>query len=105
MADRRVICVTHEDVMWAFRYRLEKMTVDEWLKADEHPDNDIENCGILHYTRTAEDKTLHDRFVRVRLISPSDDSEPKWLPITRPRYSSRELLEQVEAIKPLWPDQ
>jgi hypothetical protein len=105
MADRRVICVTHEDVMWAFRYRLEKMTVDEWLEADEDPDNDIENCGILHYTRTAEDKTLHERFVRVRLISPSDDSEPKWLPITRPRYSSRQLLEQVEAIKPLWPDQ
>ena len=106
MADRRVICVTHEDVMWAFRYRLEKMTVDEWLEADDHPDNDIANCGILHYTRTSDDDTVAvaDRFIRVRLISPGCDPEPDWLPITRPRYSDGELLEQVDTIPPVWPD-
>ena len=103
---QRVLCVTHEDVMWAFRSRLEKMTIEEWLAAQDEDHHDIANCGILHYTRTLSDEPgapVGAKFQRVRLVDPNDaDRQPEWREIVRPRFSDAELLDQVGAIPRLW---
>lgn len=102
MAGRRVLCVTHEDVMWAFRYRLEKMTIDEWLEREEAEDPPIVNCGILHFSRTTADGWVAEKFARMRLVDPLDPESSTWTDIERPRFANRDLLEQVEELPHLW---
>lgn len=104
---QRVVCVTHEDVMWTFRFRLEKMTIDEWLAHQDDDHHEIVNCGILHYTRTLDDTPdaeLGPKFARVRLIDPERPSAAEWREITRPRFSDQELLDGLAGIPPLWAD-
>lgn len=104
---QRVVCVTHEDVMWAFRFRLEKMTIEEWLAHQDDDDQEIVNCGILHYTRTLSDEPdaeMGPKFARVRLVDPSRPSAATWMEITRPRFTDQELLDGLAAIPPLWAD-
>ncbi|MEQ8717717.1 MAG: histidine phosphatase family protein [Acidimicrobiales bacterium] len=101
LAGGRVICITHEDVMWAMRFRLEKMKVKEWIDHDDK----IPNCGILHYTRRAADGTVGPKFERVRLVDPTDpETFEAWQPIQRPRFSNEELIADVRKIEPLWTD-
>jgi NAD+ kinase len=105
---RRVLCVTHEDVMWTFRFRLEKMTIEEWLAHQDDERHDIVNCGILHYTRTVEDgpgAELAPKFARVRLIDPRRPEAATWTRITRPRFTDQELLDGLSDIPPIGPEQ
>ncbi|MFZ4434256.1 MAG: histidine phosphatase family protein [Microthrixaceae bacterium] len=101
MAGRRVICVTHEDTMRAFRFRLERMTVEEWLERERDEQLDMPNCGILHYTRRSEDGAVAGKFTRVRLVDPTTGDDAPWIPIQRRKFSNEELLEQIEAHVPL----
>lgn len=100
---RRVLCVTHEDVMWAFRFRLEKMTIEDWLETQRDDRHDIVNCAILHYTRTASDDRTEtaDKFARVRLVDPANPAAAEWHRIERPRFTDDELLDQLSKITPL----
>lgn len=107
MSQQRVMVVTHEDVMWAFRFRLEKMTVERWIETQDDDDHDIVNCGILHYTRLSDDSpasAIEEKFCRVRVVDPLNPDAAKWHPITRPRFTDAELLEQLNGIPPLWQD-
>lgn len=101
LSGRRVICVTHEDVMWTFRYRLEKLTIPEWLDFQEKDEHDIVNGGIIHFTREREDGTLDDRFHRLRRIDPTRPGDATWKLITRPLLTSAALLDEVEKVPPL----
>ena len=101
LSGRRVVCVTHEDVMWTFRYRLEKLTIGEWLEFQEDEKHDIVNGGILHYTRERPDGSIDDRFHRVRRIDPTRPNEAAWTLIERPLLSSAELLAEVDQTPPL----
>jgi NAD+ kinase len=106
LSGRRVLCVTHEDVMWAFRFRLEKLTIEEWLDQEDDDAHAVTNGAVLHYTRRAEDGVLGDKFVRVRLVDPADhdgDHTSGWRTIERRRFTNDELLAQVDAaIGHLW---
>lgn len=105
MSHRRVLIVTHEDVMWAFRFRLEKLTVERWLEVQDDDAHDIVNCGILQYTRRSHDgpdSPVEEKFTRVRLIDPRNPDAATWQLMTRPRFSNAELLDQLEPIEPLW---
>lgn len=104
---QRVLCVTHEDVMGTFRFRLEKMTIDDWLVHQDDERHDIVNCGILHYTRTLGDEPdapVGPKFARVRLIDARRPDAASWSEITRPRFTDQELLDGLSGIPPLWPD-
>ncbi|HSH59981.1 MAG TPA: histidine phosphatase family protein [Acidimicrobiales bacterium] len=46
---RRVICVTHEDAMDALRFRLEKMTIEDFTTRAEGGHEAIGNGWILHW--------------------------------------------------------
>ena len=49
--DKKVIAVTHGEVMWATRFVLERLMPHEWQELDEQEDQRITNCSILQYTR------------------------------------------------------
>lgn len=102
MSGRRVLCVTHEDIIWAFKFRLEKMTLEVFLAHQEGEGKDIPNCGIVHYTRRRQDGSVSPKFARVRLVDPSSPGKPVWQPITRPRFSNDDLLDQVGEYAHLW---
>lgn len=104
MSGKRVICVTHEDTMRAFRFRLEKMTIEQWNRQGSSNRLDIVNCGILHYTRRDSSGTVRERFERVRTIDPSRPDEARWRRIRRPRFSNEDLLAQVGRHPHLWDD-
>ncbi|WP_267471361.1 histidine phosphatase family protein [Actinomarinicola tropica] len=100
----RVLCVTHEDVMWAFRFRLEKLSIEEWIEIVEDDDRGkIPNCGILHYTRVDDSGVMHERFHRVRLVDPADPVSAQCSTIERPRFTNEQLLAQVDEVLPLLP--
>jgi len=103
MEGQRVLCVTHEDVMWAFRYRLEKMTIADYL-AEFDQDAVVPNGGILHFTRERPDGSLDDRFHRVRLVDPDGTDGWDWKGIERNVESDAELLAEVDVHPRLWGD-
>ena len=99
LSERRVLCVTHEDAMDALRFRLERMTIDEWIHHNERDVEPIPNCGVLHYTRRNPDEPAEvlPKFGWVRLVDPSGRTGFDWRPILRRRFTNTELLEMVEA--------
>lgn len=103
MTGRRVICVTHEDTMWAFRFRLEKLTVERWLEHKDSDEGDIPNCGILHYTRRTDSGEVVNKFARIRLVDPMSTDAGEWIPIHRPRFTNEDLLAEVEEHYPRLP--
>jgi NAD+ kinase len=100
-SDKRVLIVSHGEVMWAFRVRLERMSQARYRELDSSPDPrlKIHNCQILHYTRRDPQSGLvAPRLNWMRSICPTDSSlcDPAWEPIHRRMYSSAELLAIAE---------
>jgi broad specificity phosphatase PhoE len=99
MEGKRVVCVTHEDAMDALRFRLEKMTIADWIDHSERSVEPIPNAGMLHYSRrNPEDPVdVQARFGWVRIVDPSGTGGFDWRPIVRRRFTNAELLEMVAA--------
>lgn len=97
-----VVVVCHGEVMWAFRFILERMTVErfEELERSKNPHDRIHNCQILHYTRLTDpvDIVYGDRYEQFRSICPWDLSlsSNEWRPIERVTRSSEDLLAYAE---------
>lgn len=88
-----VIVVCHEEVMWAFRTRLEKLAPEQYLELDEDKTEKIENGGIYHYTRvdpkTSEEALHYTHRTKIDLTRPL--SEQHYVEIQRKRYTNEEL--------------
>lgn len=103
---KRVIIVCHGEVMWAFRFRLERMTQNRYreLDASKNPFDKIHNCQIIHYTRRDMDndtKLLSSRLTHFRSICPTDLSlsHNEWQRMERRVWTNEDLLLEVEQIK------
>ncbi|HEX8770398.1 MAG TPA: hypothetical protein VF711_06505 [Acidimicrobiales bacterium] len=85
--------------MDALRFRLEKMTIGEWIDHNERSVEPISNAAVLHYSRrNPEDpRNVLERFGWVRLVDPSGREAFDWRPIVRRRFTNAELLEMVAA--------
>jgi broad specificity phosphatase PhoE len=105
-SQKSVVAVCHGEVMWAFRLRLERMTVDQFRALESpkgrdkrKPDlNKINNCQVLHYSRRhPKTGAIGERYDWMRSVCPSDLSlsSNKWQMIERPSFTSSELLEAV----------
>ncbi|MGH9151667.1 MAG: hypothetical protein ACRD03_04595 [Acidimicrobiales bacterium] len=85
--------------MDALRFRLEKMTIEDFTKRAEggHEDEAIGNGRILHYTRRSPEDvdTVTDRFGWVRLVDPDGGGGFGWQPIKRARISNEELVQSA----------
>jgi NAD+ kinase len=105
-ADMRVIVVCHGEVMWGFRQRLEKMSMQRYreLDASKHPYNRMHNCQVLHYTRRDPLKgTVQPYYMWMRSVCPTNVtlSSNVWQPIVRNKFSNETLLAQVDLVKQL----
>ncbi|NTW22256.1 phosphoglycerate mutase family protein [Candidatus Falkowbacteria bacterium] len=95
------IMVVHGEVMWGFRYILERMSHAEIMRLEhsDHPHDKIHNGQILHYTRKNPVTGEAAPYLNwMRSICPSDLtlSSNGWKVIERKRFTNDELIEQVE---------
>ncbi len=100
---KRVIIVCHGEIMWAFRIRIERMTVEQFLELDEsaNPYDRIHNCQIINYTRIdPQTKKITPHMNWMKSVCPTDLnlSSNKWVKIERHAFTNKELREEAEKI-------
>lgn len=100
-SDKRVLVVSHGEVLWAFRVRLERIAQERYreLDASRDPLMKIHNCQVLHYTRrdpVTGELTPHLNWMRS--VCPWDPrlSTNEWGPVCRPRCTTEDLRALVE---------
>lgn len=109
--DKRVLAVTHGELMWVARYVIERMLPEEWEAADEDKTQRLFNCSILWYTKTnpedPEDirNSLHWR----RIVRPTDEANSpfggEWVELPgKRRMNGEELQQTVEAVPRIFPN-
>jgi len=103
--DKRVVVVSHGEIMWLFRIRLERFTQQRFLEIHNsgRPEDRIHNCQVIHYTRRdPRTKRLADHVGWVRSICPTDLklSNSEWHEIHRRTFSNEDLLAEVEQVTP-----
>lgn len=103
---KRVIIVSHGELMWAWRVRLERMTPERYLELDasKDPRDHIDNGHVLIYTReNPETGKLAPYLAWMKSVSPShpEASREEWQPIIRPRFTNAELLRIIGEIQQL----
>lgn len=102
------ILSTHEDVMWAARFVVERMTQEQWreLLLSDDPCDKIHNGQVVQYTRRDPmTGRLSDRLEWVRSVCPWDParSRGEWHHIQPPSFSNEDLLATVAAVERLIP--
>lgn len=105
LSDSSVISVTHGEFMWGNRYALEHPTIDEWMEWEKDPNQDLNNCQILHYTRinptTGEISKNIEWF---RSVDPynSPDSAGEWQHIVKRQFDNSQLLDFAQTLPRLF---
>ncbi len=101
----RVLVVSHGDFIKTARYAIEWLKPEQWEDADFDQDQTIPNGSILHYSRINpyNPTEISDDIDWVRLIDPSNpDNNQTWRQLNiKKKYSSAELLESVQKVKPI----
>lgn len=100
------ILATHEDVMWAARFVVERMTQEQWrdLLLSDDPCDKIHNGQVVQYTRRdPATGQCSDSLEWVRSVCPWDParSRGEWQRIQPPSFSNEELLAAVARVKRL----
>jgi broad specificity phosphatase PhoE len=105
--DGRVIVVCHATTIRSFMIRLEKLQYVNLSDVKSNPDLRIENCEIIWYSRRVPGTCHVDTDLKWKaMIVPYAMGVPsretlKWKRILRPKFSSKELLKDVERSSPL----
>jgi broad specificity phosphatase PhoE len=98
---KNVVLVVHGEVMWAFRYILERLTHPDIMRLEhsDSPYDKIHNGQILHYTRIDPVSGEMAPYLNwMRSVCPNNLllSSNRWEKIKRKRFSNRELLWEVK---------
>lgn len=98
---KRIVVVCHGEVMWAFRLRIERMSVGRFRELDvsKEPFDRINNCQILHYTRRDPFSGEINPYPNyMRSVCPWDTSRSSniWLPIERRGSSNDDLRAELD---------
>lgn len=109
--EQQVVCVTHGEVMWAFRLVLERMGDLRFKELDDDPSAKIHNCMAIHYSRVnpADPADVSRRLEWMRTARPTFDEttgewtveESGWTHVEYSVFSNDDLLEQVERVRPV----
>jgi NAD+ kinase len=96
-----IVVVCHGEVMWAFRLRLEKMTVARFreLDASDEDHDQIHNGQVIHYTRiNPETDEECPRMGWMRSVCPWDPSlsSNDWQKIERQKFTNDDLRLAIE---------
>ncbi|HEY2003516.1 MAG TPA: histidine phosphatase family protein [Candidatus Saccharimonadia bacterium] len=96
-----VLVVCHGEVMWGYRYLIERMTLERYAQLDAStvPHDRIHNCQIIQYTR--RDPWTHElsgRLDWMRSVCPWQPnlSPNEWTRIDRARYTEADLRAIVD---------
>ena len=110
-SEQQVVCITHGEVMWAFRLVLERMDDLRFKELDDDPSAKIHNCMALHYSRVNPDSPddVSRRLEWMRTARPVFDEasgtwsveESGWTHVEYSAFSSDDLLEQVDRVRPI----
>lgn len=98
---KNAILVAHGEVMWCFRYLLERMSHSNIMELEhsKNPHDKIHNCQIIHYTRIDPVSGEVAPYLNwMRSVCPYELSlsHNEWVRIERKKYSNVELMEEVE---------
>lgn len=113
-SDKRVLAVSHGELMWVARYVHERMLPEEWEAADEDRSQRLVNTAILWYSRRNPENPDHvDPHIRWRkIVCPFDDSlspfNGEWVELEstgKRRLSGAQLLETTERVPRMTPFQ
>lgn len=99
-----VLAVTHGEFMWAVRLALEYMFNEEWEQKDADPNEKINNCQVVHYSRInpeSGEKAEYLKWMRSSNVG-ADDNTGSWQESSRKLLSNNDLLQQVEQLPRLW---
>lgn len=101
--DKRVVIVSHGEVMWLCRVRIERLTERRLreIKMSGNPHDKIHNCQVIHYSRRDPESGRllpHLRFVRSVCPTDLSRSSNEWRTIERPSFTNEELLEEAELV-------
>lgn len=109
-SDKRVIIVCHGEIMWAMRFLLEGLTVEQYHKLESlhDPVNRIRNCQVLWYTRRKESGELSEKLVRATSVCPWDSGVKKQLttnsyPVEYSQGRGNVTTEQIGALLEQYP--
>jgi broad specificity phosphatase PhoE len=110
MADKRVIAVTHGEMIEVARFVLERLLPAEWEAQEASKEFKLSNCQILHFTRQdPETGELSPRLGWRRSICAWDPSLSwnggAWEPIGRREFTDAQLLELVSVYPRLLEEQ
>jgi broad specificity phosphatase PhoE len=104
MTDKKVLAVTHGELMWAARFVLERMLPYEWQALDKDKAMRIGNCAVLWYSRqNPEDPNDISPTMSTgwrRIVDPNEPEKSpyggEWVKLPgKRRLSGAELLELV----------
>lgn len=98
---QNALLVGHGEVMWCFRYLLERMSHNSIMELEhsKDPHDKIHNCQIIHYTRVDPITGEIAPYLNwMRSVNPNDISlsRNEWVKVVRKKYSNTELLQEVE---------
>lgn len=103
--NKRVIAVTHGDVMSVVRYVFEDMLPEEWHAMDQDKSQKIGNCSLLRYSRInpEDSEDVRPHLGWRQMVQPNDlPSSPfngEWQRLPDDRFmTGAELLASVENV-------
>lgn len=109
--DKRLIAVTHGDIINVVRYVFEGMLPETWHDMEKDPAQRIGNCAVLWYTRANPENSADVRpYIGWRKMVQPDDMQKspfngEWVELPDDRsMSGDELLKSVENIPRLFPE-
>jgi len=101
---KRVLAVTHGELMWVARFDLERMLPEEWVALDNDREQRIRNCSVLQYSRVnpEDSEDIDTRLKWMRLVYPDAiDESPsggEWTELeNNRRYNGVELAARVDS--------
>jgi broad specificity phosphatase PhoE len=103
-AGKRVIVVSHGEVMSAARAEYGYLSDEEWLAMREDPSREIHNAQVIEWTRLNPLTGKQGEYLGwTRESTPwlVGSETGVWRPIVRKRYTNEELLARVEAARPI----
>lgn len=100
-----VIAVTHGEWMWAARLALEYMFNEDWEAIDGDPNEKINNCQTVEYTRLEPEtgeRADYLKWMRSVDAGNGETGPGVWRESARKILTNDQLLAQVEQLPRLW---
>lgn len=100
---KRCLLVCHGEILWAFRIRIERLTVSQYLELDrsKDPKDHFHNCQIIHYSRVdPKTEKIGNHMNWRRIVCPWDMSlsSNDWQKISRPIFTNESLMAEVNKV-------